>query len=204
MKRLILAAATVVLLPSLAWAVPLSADLAALPAWQGTVTFMATDASTTLNVGADFAVYAPGAYGPGDPSLGAAYVYAYEVFNLINPLSVEVSSFTVGIDPMAQVSNVGFDLGGRGVAGTDVPPTFWGVTGSSVVWSFLGQTVVFGQDSATLLFTSPLPPQVSSASVQDGGLSDHQSVPSPLPEPASVAFILAGTGVVVFFRRRRR
>ena len=77
----------------------LASDPLAMAAWQGTRTFYAVDDVYTLNVTVDYAVYAPGQFPGTDPSGGADFVYAYEIFNTLNPASVEVTILTVGLAP---------------------------------------------------------------------------------------------------------
>lgn len=91
---------------------PLVGDAAAIPGWTGTQSFTGSNASLTATVTStvDYAVYAPGQFyasnaahlnlppGAADPSGGAEFVYAYEVFT--DALSNQVSSaLSVGIDP---------------------------------------------------------------------------------------------------------
>lgn len=178
-------------------------DPNAMSAWRGVRRFIASDSAHTLEVDVDYAVYAPGDFGGGlDPSGGTEYLYAYEILNTVNSDSVEVSSFTVGLETMSQAGNIGTDGGPPGIPG-GVSPAAQGVTGSSAVWSFLFDQVGYGEDSVTLIYTSPFAPQWLTASVHDGGLSDKELLPSPIPEPATVALLTVGAAGMVILRRRR-
>ncbi|MGB2975715.1 MAG: PEP-CTERM sorting domain-containing protein [Phycisphaerae bacterium] len=191
----------------LATAGPIAGDPNAMPAWQGTQQFYATSGVRTLQVDVEYAVYAPGNYGLSgtDPSGDTQYVYAYQVFNDLGG-NRPVSSFSVGLDPTANVANSGFDAGSGTLGGTaptasgfiDVPPT-------SALWSFLLNTIdppPANEYSTVLLFTSPYGPQWAPATVIDGGLGNTQDLPSPTPEPATLALMALG-GVGLLARRRR-
>jgi len=199
----VVSAMAVLLAAAVAEAGLLRDDPNAMDGWQGTRRFTASDSAHTLEVDVDFAVYAPGDFGGGyDPSGATEYLYAYEILNTVNSDSVEVSSFTVGLETASQAGNMGTDGGPPGVPG-GVSPAFYGITGSSAVWSFLFDQIGYGEDSVTLIYTSPFAPQWLTASVHDGGLSDKQSLPSPMPEPATVALLMVGGVGMVLLRRRR-
>jgi hypothetical protein len=201
------ALAVVAFLPTLpAQASLLSSDPLAMAAWRGTQTFYAADDVYTLNVTVDYAVYAPGQYPGTDPSVGADYVYAYEIFNTLNPASVEVIMLTVGLAPGSGARYAGAtsgppgQLGGTSPGGT-VPP--WRIGATSARWYFSFNTVDYGEDSFTLRFTSPYGPRWMTGSVDDGGLSADVPLPSPMPEPATMALLGIGSAMMVAVRRRR-
>ena len=178
-------------------------DPNAMSAWRGAQRFIASDSAHTMEVDVDYAVYAPGDFGGGlDPSGGTGYLYAYEILNTVNSDSVEVSSFTVGLEMMSQAGNIGTDGGPPGVPG-GVAPAAQGITGSSAVWSCLFDQVDYGEDSVTLIYTSPFAPQWLTGSVHDGGLSDKEPLPSPMPEPATIALLTFGAVGMAILRRRR-
>ena len=192
----------------LALAAPLVSDPNALAAWQGTQRFYDTDGGgATLDVDVEYAVYAPGNYGLSgtDPSSGAHYVYAYQVFNDLLG-NVPVSSFSVGLDPTANVANIGSDAGSGTPGGTaPTASAFSGSPPTSAVWYFYLNTIdppPANEYSTVLLFTSPYGPKWMPASVMDGGLSAQQDLPSPTPEPATLALMALG-GVAALIRRRR-
>jgi len=55
----------------------------------------------------------------------------------------------------------------------------------------------------TVIYTSPFAPKWMTASVHDGGLSEKESLPSPIPEPVTLALLTFGTVGVLILRRRR-
>jgi len=152
-------------------------------------------------------VYAPGNYGLSgtDPSGGAHYVYAYQVFNDLLG-NVPVSSFSVGLDPTANVASIGSDAGSGTTPGGTAPTAsaFSGTPPTSAVWYFFLNTIdppPANEYSKVLLFTSPYGPQWAPATVMNGGLGNTQDMPSPIPEPATLAFLALG-GVGLLARRR--
>jgi hypothetical protein len=194
-------------LSGMAGAAPLVSDPNAMPAWQGTQQFYDTDGVATLDVDVEYAVYAPGKYGLSgtDPSVGTQFVYAYQVFNDLLG-DVPVSSFSVGLDPTANVANIGFDAGSGTLVGTaPTASAFSGVPPTSAVWYFYLNTIdppPANEYSTVLLFTSPYGPKWAPGSLLDAGLSDKQNLPSPIPEPATLALMALG-GVGLLARRRR-
>jgi hypothetical protein len=181
----------------------LATDPTAIPGWHGTVLFN----NGVLDVNVDYAVYAPGAYGPGDPSGGTRYVYAYQGFNI--SATRPFSNISVGLADPSVAFDGGFDPGHQNTGG--VIPLFQDSRAgsgfpSSSFRSIFQPTGPFtsvgpGQYSQVLLFTSSAPPQMYSSSVIDTGEQVQLALPSPVPEPGAVAlFILGSAG---FLRRRR-
>ena len=192
----------------------ISADPNAMSGWKGAQPFLATDGTETLDVSVDYAVYAPGHYalsGGVDPSGGADYVYAYQVFNIVDPLSVELSALSVGIVAGSGAHHIGVDTspGAPGQPG-GVLPSDKSFSPTSARWYFASPTVNYGDNSVLLLFTSGQAPQWKAASVWDSGLSIQKQLPSPqpqlnVPEPATLALLaLGGLGVIGRATRRKR
>ena len=185
----------------------LVSDLNAMPLWQGTQQFNATSGVRTLQVDAEYAVYAPGNYGlSADPSGGTEFVYAYQVFNDLLG-NAPVSSFSVGLDPTANVANIGSDAT-SGTSGGTAPTAsvFTGSPPTSAVWYFFNDTIdppPANEYSTVLLFTSPYGPQWAPATVMNGGLGNTRDLPSPTPEPATMAFLALG-GVGLLLGRKRQ
>ena len=202
--RLVVTVMAVLLaLSGTAAAAPLVSDPNAMPVWQGTQQFNDTWGGATLQVDVEYAVYAPGKYGLSgtDPTGGTQFVYAYQIFNDLAG-NVPVSTFSVGLDPAANVANIGFDAGSGTTPGGTAPSSSafnGGPPPTSAVWGFPLDPPKY---STVLLFTSPYGPQWAPGSLLDSGLSDKQNLPSPMPEPASLALMALG-GVGLLARRRR-
>lgn len=170
----------------------LATDPVALPGFKGSQPFV----SGTLNVNVDYAVFAPGAYPIAeDPSLGSEFVYAYQIFpHDFKP----VTFFTVGL-AVSGTHNPAIDLLHATIGGT--PPTAWTIQSSSAVGAFFTPNLLSPAYSPVLIFTSAKIPGFGPASVGDGGLSSQQTLPTPIPEPASLAFGLLAAGALL--RRSR-
>jgi len=190
-------------LTSGALAGPLAVDPLALPGFHGTIAFN----DGVLNVNVDYAVYAPGAYGVGDPSGGTRFVYAYQGFNAST--TRPFSNISVGLADTSVVFNGGFDPG-HALTGGVVPLFTDSQAGSgfpsSSFRSIFQNAGTFtkvnpGQYSEVVLFTSTAPPQFYSSSVIDEGQQVQHALPSPIPAPASLALCVLGGAS--FLRRRR-
>jgi len=185
---------------------PLVSDPNAIPTWRGTRAFSASSGGASLQVDIEYAVYAPGAYGASgtDPSGGSDYVYAYQVFNDQGGTS-PLSSTTVGLVPGSGATNIGSDST-SGTPGGTAPATsaFSGSPPSSAGYYFWANTIdPPAEFSEVLLFTSPNGPRWVSAAVVDSGLADSQPLPSPIPEPVTLALLAAGAGLICLRPRCR-
>jgi len=203
--RQLVVAVTVVLLgcASLATAGPIAGGVDALPGFYGSRSYSYTAGGDTLTADVDFAVYAPLAYPGSGSSFGADYVYAYQIFN--SALStVDVSFFSVGLESGAIARNAGEDAsaGAPGQSGGQSP--WMAIVGSTSVYWLFDPGVPVGGHSTTLLFTSPYGPTWKSGALADGGLPTPGSglLPSPTPEPATMALVALG-GAATLIRRRR-
>jgi hypothetical protein len=201
---------------------PLPEDAAAMPLWQGSAEFDGQNAtgSATVHAIVEYAVYAPGAFDdsldlntPLDPSGGEHYVYAYQVFN-IGGESTDTRVSTLSVDLVPDVvppgdSFVGHDSGVGGFA--PISSVFVGVNRTNVKWTFSPTGtlhLLIGENSNILYFTSPYGPQWLHGTV--GGTqasADTQPLPSPVPEPATIALAAtAALGLLAarYFRRPSR
>ncbi|OHB79535.1 MAG: hypothetical protein A2W31_07210 [Planctomycetes bacterium RBG_16_64_10] len=179
----------------------------------------------TLRADVEFAVYAPGSFStsaalgnPADPSGGEQYVYAYQVFNLptTNPAQrgVPISELSVGfldlppqgdgVNDDEQPQNIGF-LPGFGLP--DAAPTAaFNQTGSDIEaanWRFEVELPPANTSSwsTVLIYTSPFGPEWDRGSLLGGGMSDKQRLPSPTPEPATLALALLAGACLVLYQR---
>lgn len=173
----------------------------------------------SANADVEFAVYAPNAgasnfdatFGTGaDPTNGAEFVYAYQVFNL-TALASPVTSLTVGLDGdeynvFAPPVNVGFVAG----TGSIAPSASYFVmsgqpTPTSVRWDFLSPTIPITTSSEVLFFTSSDGPEWDNGTI-GADWSATSTVPSPMPttvvpEPATLSLLALG-GIACLRRRR--
>jgi hypothetical protein len=214
------AAVVLVLLTGVAAAGPLPLDPNGMGApWQGTASFSGTTGANTLNAQVDYAVYAPGQFGtsaalgapghtPADPSGGADYVYAYEIFNGVPAGTVIDLNLSVGLASGAipnGSTNITNDPGTP--AGGVAPSLSQFIPGSdpeqAAKWSYTTGLAV-GAHSDILIFTSPFPPQFFLSSMQGGHATIASSpLPSPTPEPATATLSIIGVVCLLVARHLR-
>ena len=180
------------------------------PETTGSVHFYANDGiGDSVGATVEYAVFTPGTYTHTDPSGGQEYVYAYRI------TADPVISTTYGPDTFSV--GLAYDhTAHRNVSGahnaTD-DSTFGSFTAASVnvgptsfVASFLStpdNQLDPGTASDVVLFTSPHNYTFFPATISDGGLGQTLALPSPAPEPASLALIM-GLAVPALMRRRQR
>ena len=183
-------------------------DPQAMAGWSGTQEFFNTDGDFTIHATVQYAVYAPGQYAGVDPSGGTEYVYAYQVFNTSEPGVEEISKLSIGISLLSGAHNIQFDssAGAPGLPG-GIDPSNIRLSGSSARWNFDDNTIFYGGYSTVLLFTSAAGPRWASGSIQDGGLADTRTMPSPsllteVPEPMTLVLLAAGALCMVTAKGR--
>jgi hypothetical protein len=198
----------VLLLADLAGAGLLESDPLGMPAWQGRHAYRAV--MDFLAVDVEYCVYAPST-DPGnvpspfedrfgtDPSGGTDYVYAYQIFNDLDPDDFpdarSLIRFSVHLDDDEDPNHIGYvELPGGG----GVDPNSWGFEPETAGWSF-DPTLNVGQVSKVLIFTSPYGPEWDRGAVSGGGLgvSDDDSMPSPVPDPGTVVLVAVGAALAL-------
>jgi hypothetical protein len=188
----------------------LDGNASALPGFTGHEDFLATGiGGKILNIRVDYAVFAPGAFTgtstplPPSPALNPSdYVYGYQIFNLGTANggtgNTELSELTVATT--APVASLGYDAG-FDPSPSDVSPSFGSILPEGFLYGFIPMGLLPDQFSTVLVMGSPYAPTYMSATIQDGGTTSSGRLPSPVPEPASAAAMLAGLAVLLKQRR---
>lgn len=216
-KMRIVPAAIVLLATVHAGAGVLDGDGSAL--FSGTKTL--TDAMMMVDpVNVEYAVYAKGQFDvsfPGaDPTAGAEYVFAYQLYG--DPLGMSpwdnLFGLSVGIldgadpfdPPGVPVGHVGFvELDATASPNLMFVSRVASGVATSVRWDYPGD-LARGHWSDVLFYTSPFGPTPeedwdnSNVSTMMGAVED-ETLPHPIPEPATLVLVTAGLAAV---RRRRR
>jgi hypothetical protein len=195
MKRVWFASACVLvsLAASSALAGVLATDPLALPGYRGTASFDASMGSDLLFIDLDYAVFAPGQYPDGQ--LNSEYVYAYQAFSLATSTR-GLATVSIGLEPNSGAHNEGEDPTYGEPGGISIDEALGSPT--SILFEFFPDLNA-GENSTVMLFTSPYPPVLGPGSIQSGGLSDQQLVPTPAPEPTAALLLLPA----LFILRRR-
>ena len=194
--------------------------------WRGRVPYLGLDVFGGLVWAADieYCVYAPGSFDTSwgedsDPSGDQHYVYAYQIFNNLNPYPTNPAGSTML--PQQDFVNK-LTIGTRGedeqVADNDLadsyvddvtgdrPPTIHRIPidRRSVIWEFGGAEYIdYGHVSEVLLFTSPAPPEWDQASLI-GRVSTRHDLPSPAPEPGTLVLLSVAVAALLSKAKPRR
>ena len=217
--RLVSAPILLAVVGGIAFAGPLATDPNAIPGVQGSSAFFGTNVSITHWVRADveYAVYAPGMFGtsaalgfPGavDPSGGTDYVYAYEIFNQPvvppTPNPDMLGGELAGDEPLGGAGFSAIPAGSTRVGNYSFNPEFGVIPGLSrfvplgdpktqANWVFGNPTLGPGLHSDILFFTSPYAPRYITSSIIGGNAtSASATLPTPIPEPATLSLALLG------------
>jgi hypothetical protein len=199
-------------------------DPHAMSGFDGTVPMTGAKHGYSLVASVDYAVYAPGSFDlsfPGD-DLGdnGSYVYAYQLFNS-GTSNVSIATFSVGLNPAAEVANQEQLADPISPAGDpSQPPGFTSSDPTSAVWYFNGLngsvTVNPGDKSEILIFTSPYAPtwastammashSLSAQTPSSGTPGQGNGIPSPIPEPSTMLLLVgAALGLLGFARWQKR
>jgi hypothetical protein len=178
--------------------------------WQGIARFQSSP-MPIVTVDVEYAVYAPGQFNltfpGGDPSNGAQYVYAYQIFNEVNPHPYPagpgyVSRFSVGLSGRdEQAANIGWIPNPNPPAG--LLPNNFGFGPTTAGWDYAAPQLTYLSRSVVLLYTSPFSPELDSSSVTGSyAMGATVLLPSPTPEPMTLALVVAGMSVLLLRRRR--
>ncbi len=182
------------------FAVPLSSDPAAMSSWRGTSSFSSSDGKLQGTV--DYAVYDKGDY-DGIEQFNDSYVYAYQVFNN-NDSQVPVDYFSVGLYADSQAQNAMYDSL-KGVDSGNIPFIQY-ILPQSVIYLFQSDNIIAGEHSVTVLFTSPVGPEMANGSVSGGFTGGSiMELPTPgwtTPEPATFGLLISGA--ILAIRRSRK
>jgi len=142
----------------------------------------------------DYAVYAPTKYPGSHPDSSSKYIYAYQVFNDSGSTDT-LASLTISLLAGAGAANPDDDSTYAVLGG--VAPLLSRLAGSpatSVQWVV---DVDAGEHSTVLLFSSPYTYTFAAATLADGGVGDTRTLPTPLPEPATISLLVIGAAALV-------
>jgi hypothetical protein len=186
----------------------LATDPNALAGFRGTQPFAFAMPPFSFNATVDYAVYAPGqfqqTFGAGsDPSGGTRFVYAYQMFNTGTAQQLLPRELSVGFNGNQNPANIGFLPDAFGNFGID-PTTSTFIPAAppftSAIWNRTNWLPA-GAASEILLFTAPNGPGFFNSSVRAGALVDERTLPSPIPEPATLG--AAAVALLLSVTRRR-
>ena len=186
----------------------LAGDPNGIAGWQGTQTFDTVNiyAVTYYTADIDYCVYEPGQFTEtftpesGHEPDSSHYVYAYQIVQITSAYGGYVNRFSVGLN--------GGDEEEAGIwyipASGDVDPSNSAFAPFTAGWDF-DPAVYVGETSAVLYFSSPFGPELDTASVTGYfSTGDTQMMPSPMPEPGTLALLAVGFAAICGARRRRR
>jgi len=146
----------------------------------------------------EYAVYAPTKYPGSHPDAGSKYIYAYQVFN-DSTSTATLASLTINLLSGSGAASPADDSTYAVLGG--VAPLLSRLAGSpptSVQWVL---DVDPAEHSTVLLFSSPYTYTSAAATLTNSGVGDTRTLPTPLPEPATISLLVIGA--VALVRRGR-
>lgn len=170
--------------------------------WRGSVLFSGGVPGWIVNANVEYAVYAPGKFGtstalgePDDPSGGADWVYAYQIFNNASDPYDLINTLTVGLDGNEGPNFISF------LDGVDInPSSSYFPSATSAKWDFQDPNIPSGGAASDILFfTAPFGPETDNATLQGGWVVTEQ-LPSPVPEPATLCMMLLAAAMLGLWR----
>jgi hypothetical protein len=209
-RRAFCAATALIALTCTALAGPLPTDANAIPGFQGSAAFTGNVGPAILDANVEFAVYAPGSFGLSfppidDPSGGTQYVYAYQVFNNGPTANTRVQELSIFLEPNLNPVTATGDTPAGGLAPNLVQIPIGGTGQSNVKWTWVNPLFNVGLFSDIVLFTSPYAPHYVLSSVKGGSTTiASNALPSPVPEPSTVALSAAALSCLALARYARR
>lgn len=139
-----------------------------------------------------------------DPGQSDHYFYAYEVFNDLDPAADAVSYLSVGLDGDEQATDADF------VDGAGVNPSNFVNNNFNRGWDLLDPKVAYPDPpddpgySDVLYFSSPFGPGDWATSHVKGIYPAGNLLPSPTPEPSTIALLVVGAALASKRRRGRK
>ncbi len=217
MKRATVAALALALLGAsgFAGAGTLVTDTNAMSGWKGSALFdtAATYGTTYFTATVDYAVYEPGQFELSFPGVSVQpdeYVYAYQVVDVADGVMGSgtgfVSRFTVLLDEDELLGTIDAISGSGSIAPSSIAFAPVGGPYDTAGWSFASPNEIdSGLTGEIVFYASSDAPEMGNAAVTGSyGFGDNQTLPNPIPEPATMLVLVGGTAALVARRAARK